>query len=69
MKDMFEHYKKYNDGATRQAYQSKTKFSFEEMKNKIGEILDETVPEFPKEVQLTLPKLKKIELPKLKKVE
>jgi hypothetical protein len=69
LKDMFEHYKKYNDGATRQAYQSKTKFSFEEMKNKIGEILDETVPEFPKEVQLTLPKLKKIELPKLKKVE
>lgn len=69
LKDMFEHYKKYNDGATRQAYQSKTKFSFEEMKNKIGEILDETLPEFPKEVQLTLPKLKKIELPKLKKVE
>jgi len=69
LKDMFEHYKKYNDGATRQAYQSKTKFSFEEMKNKIGEILDETLPEFPKEVKLTLPKLKKIELPKLKKVE
>ena len=69
LKDMFEHYKKYNDGATRQAYQSKTNFSFEGMKNKIGEILDETVPEFPKEVKLTLPKLKKIELPKLKKVE
>jgi hypothetical protein len=61
MKDMFEHYKKYNDGATRQAYQSKTKFSFEEMKNKIGEILDETVPEFPKEVQLVLPKLPKLQ--------
>ena len=69
LKDMFEHYKKYNDGATRQAYQSKTKFSFDEMKNKIGEILDETIPEFPKEVKLTLPKLKKIELPKLKKEE
>jgi hypothetical protein len=66
LKDMFEHYKKYNDGATRQAYQSKTKFSFEEMKNKIGEILDETVPEFPKEVQLVLPKLPK--LPKLQKI-
>jgi len=61
LKDMFEHYKKYNDGATRQAYQSKTKFSFEEMKNKIGEILDETVPEFPKEVQLVLPKLPKLQ--------
>ena len=69
LKDMFEHYKKYSENANRQAYQNKTKFSFEEMKNKIGEILDETLPEFPKEVKLTLPKLKKIELPKLKKVE
>ena len=69
LKDIFENYKKYSENANRQAYQSKTKFSFEEMKNKIGEILDETLPEFPKEVKLTLPKLKKIELPKLKKVE
>jgi hypothetical protein len=69
LKDIFENYKKYSENANRQAYQSKTNFSFEGMKNKIGEILDETVPEFPKEVKLTLPKLKKIELPKLKKVE
>ena len=61
MKDMFEHYKKYNDGATRQAYQSKTKFSFEEMKNKINSILNEHVPEFPKEAQLVLPKLPKLQ--------
>jgi hypothetical protein len=58
---MFEHYKKYNDGATRQAYQSKTKFSFEEMKNKINSILNEHVPEFPKEAQLVLPKLPKLQ--------
>jgi hypothetical protein len=31
------------------------------MKNKIGEILDETAPEFPKEVQLILPKLPKLQ--------
>jgi hypothetical protein len=61
LKDMFEHYKKYNDGATRQAYQSKTKFSFEEMKNKINSILNEHVPEFPKEAQLVLPKLPKLQ--------
>ena len=69
LRDMFDNYKKYKPGANKQAYHSKTNFSFEGMKNKIDEILTETVPEFPKEVKLTLPKLKKIELPKLKKVE
>jgi hypothetical protein len=46
------------------------------MTKKLGKILDEYVPEFPKEVKLELPKLKKIgstelpkiKLPKLKKV-
>ena len=46
------------------------------MTKKLGKILDEYVPEFPKEVELKLPKLKKvtttkapkIKLPKLKKV-
>ena len=36
------------------------------MKEKIGELLDKNVPEFPKQVQLQLPKL---QLPKLKKLE
>ena len=39
------------------------------MKNKIDELFDIYIPEFPKEVKLQLPKLKKIELPKLKKIE
>jgi hypothetical protein len=69
LRDIFDNYKRYKPSANKQAYYSKTKFSFEGMKNKIGEILEKTVPEFPKEVKLTLPKLKKIELPKLKKVE
>ena len=46
------------------------------MTKQFGKILDEYVPEFPKEVKLKLPKLKKvgsteapkIKLPKLKKV-
>ena len=69
LKDVFENYKKYTVNAKRQSHKSRTSFSFEEMKNKVEEYLDKYVPEFPKEVQITLPKLKKIELPKLKKVE
>jgi hypothetical protein len=39
------------------------------MKEKLDGILTERIPEFPKQVQLSLPKLRKIELPKLKKIE
>jgi glycosyltransferase involved in cell wall biosynthesis len=63
LKDIFENYKKYQDNASRQAFISKSKFSFDEMKNKISSILNESLPEFPEEVKLTLPKL-----PKLKKL-
>jgi len=69
IKDIFEDYKKYLDGAKRQAYKSKNEFSWDKMKDKINDILDQYIPEFPKEVKLQLPKLKKIELPKLQKVE
>ena len=69
LKDMFENYKNYTDGAKRQAYKSKTEFSFEKMKEKLDEYLTKNVPELPKQVQLKLPTLKKIELPKLKKIE
>jgi hypothetical protein len=76
LKDMFENYKNYTDKAKRQGFQSRTKFSFEAMKTKLGELFTQKIPEFPKQVQLQLPKLKKlgdssmpkIELPKLKKI-
>jgi hypothetical protein len=68
LKDVFENYKNYIDGAKRQAYFAKTNFSFEKMTEKIAEYFTR-IPEFPKQVQLKLPQLKKIELPKLKKVE
>jgi hypothetical protein len=64
LKDVFENYKKYQDGATRQAYRSKTMFSFDKMKEIIDSYLTQYIPEFPKQVQLKLPQLKKIELPK-----
>jgi len=69
IKDVFEDYKKYIDGAKRQAHKSKTEFSWDKMKDKIDELFIKYIPEFPKEVKLQLPTLKKIELPKLQKVE
>ena len=62
LKDVYEKYSKYEEKAKKQAHQSKTKFSFEEMKTLLGTYLDK----IPKQVGLTLPKLKKIELPKIK---
>ena len=69
LKDVFENYKGYAENAKRQGFQSRTKFSFEAMKEKLGGLFESKIPEFPKQVQLQLPKLNKIELPKLKKVE
>lgn len=66
LKDVYINYKKYVDGAKRQAYRSRTEFSLEKMAEKLNAIIEERVP---KQVQLKLPQLKKIELPKLKKVE
>jgi glycosyltransferase involved in cell wall biosynthesis len=59
--DVYKNYKKYVDGAKRQAYRSRTIFSLEEMSKLLITILDEKAP---KPVQLKLPTLKKIELPK-----
>jgi hypothetical protein len=64
LRDVFENYKTYKNNANRQAYRSKTEFSWDKMKEKLEVILDSRLPEFPKEIQLQLPKLKKIELPK-----
>jgi glycosyltransferase involved in cell wall biosynthesis len=69
LKDVFENYKNYTDGAKRQAHYSKTNFSWDKMKEKTEELFTKYIPEFPKQMALKLPQLKKIELPKLKKLE
>ena len=69
LRDVFENYKGYAENAKRQGFQSRTKFSFDAMKEKLDKVFTERIPEFPKQVQLQLPKLKKIELPKLKKID
>jgi hypothetical protein len=67
LKDVFENYKKYTEGAKRQAFKSKSEFSWDKMKDKISKILTTNIPEFPTQVELKLPQLKKVELPKLQK--
>jgi glycosyltransferase involved in cell wall biosynthesis len=62
LEEMYKNYKKYIDGAKRQAYRSRTEFSLEKMAEKLDVILDAKVP---KQTQFKLPQLKKIELPKL----
>jgi hypothetical protein len=62
--DVYKNYKKYLDGAKRQAYRSRTEFSLDKMAEKLISTIDSKVP---KPVEFKLPQLKKIELPKLKK--
>jgi glycosyltransferase involved in cell wall biosynthesis len=65
LKDVFENYKNYTDKAKRQAFKSKSEFSWDKMSEKVNNIFTQYIPEFPKEIKLQLPTLKKIELPKL----
>jgi len=66
LKDMFENYKNYTNGAKRQSYKSKNEFSWEAMKSLLESRLENLIPEFPKQIELKLPKLN---LPKLEKNE
>lgn len=66
LEDVFKNYKKYFEGAKRQAYRSRTEFSLEKMGEKLVSIIEEKVP---KQVALKLPQLKPITLPKLNKKE
>jgi len=62
--DVYKNYKKYTDGAKRQAYRSRTEFSLDKMAEKLLNILDKQVP---KQVEFKLPQLQKISLPKVEK--
>jgi glycosyltransferase involved in cell wall biosynthesis len=68
--DVYKNYKKYLDGARKQAYFSRTNFSMKEMNAKFSKLIEECIP---KRVEIKLPqidkKLPKLKLPKLKKLE
>ena len=68
LKDVFENYKNYTDKAKRQAFYSKTNFSWDKMKNILNEILTKNIPLIPVEVKLKFPKLKKINLPQKEEI-
>jgi len=69
MMDVYKNYKKYTLNARKLSMVNKSRFSLDAMTKKLGEILDDNVPEFPKEVKLELPKLKKVGEPKNKKMK
>ena len=62
----FKHYKKCLPNAREQKKHSQANFSYEKMRELLGTILENNLPEFPSEIKLTLPKL---ELPKLEKID
>jgi len=64
LEEVYKNYKKWSEGAKKQAYRSRTEFSLDKMGEKLLSIIDNKVP---KPVEFKLPQLKKIELPKLKK--
>ena len=64
LRDVYDNYSKHQNNANRQAFRSRTEFSYSKMSSDLKTLLDQKLPEFPKEIKLELPKLKKIELPK-----
>ncbi len=76
LKNVFQNYSRFALNAAKQGTVNKSRFSLNKMTEIFEKILDDNVPEFPKEVKLKLPKLKKVKnteppkitLPTLKKV-
>jgi len=61
--DMYKNYKNYTHKAKQQGNFAQENFSYEKMKTKFSQILDENVISAPKPMKLQLPKIKKIQLP------
>jgi len=60
-KEMYKKYKQYGIKAKQQKNYSKSNFSFEKMQELVSNVLTANIPEFPKQVELTLPTLQKAE--------
>ena len=63
---VYKHYKQILINAKKQGTRNKQEFSFEKMAELLKNITKQYVPEFPKQIELTLPKL---QLPKLEKID
>ena len=66
LKNVYKKYKTYLPNSRKQKQYVKTNFSWDKMKELVGDVLDKNIPDFPKQVELELPKLN---LPKLQKVK
>lgn len=62
-RSIVKNYKQHLELGKRQSFKSKSEFSMEKMSEALHTVLDKTVPEFPKQVELKLPTLN---LPKFK---
>jgi len=65
LKNVHKKYKDFRVKSKQQARYSKSNFSWEKMKELVGNVLENNIPEFPSQVQLNLPQLN---LPKLEKI-
>tara|TARA_B100000902_G_scaffold400040_1_gene474930 strand:+ start:7746 stop:9041 length:1296 start_codon:yes stop_codon:yes gene_type:complete len=57
LKNVFTNYKKYVGPAKKQGHYIKTEFSFTKMKELVGKLLEDNVPEFANELKLNLPSM------------
>lgn len=57
----FLHYKEFKDKAYDLGVKNRKQFSYDAIQKQTFALLDKYVPEFPKQISLTLPKLKKVE--------
>ena len=67
--DVFLKYDEWKLKSKKQGAHSRKNFSYKKMKSKIKEILDLTIPELPKKMELKLPNMSKIKMPKKDKLK
>ena len=65
-KETYKNYKKFATLGKKQKHFSKTNFSYEVMVSNLHKLLNDNIPELPKQISLNLPKLN---LPKLQKID
>ena len=62
IKNVYKNYKNFTINAKKLGFKNRTNFSLDKMTEELGIILERTLPDFPKQIELNLPKLN---LPKL----
>jgi len=69
LKDVHKEYKRYHETSRKQTKYVKDNFTLKHMTEQFTEMMDNNIPEFPKQVELKLPKLPKLNPVKLSKLE